>query len=398
VIAPTSQEEFVTRTARELQAEGARVLFDRSLPAHVPEWLGAWDAVLVNETPGAASLFAFTSGDGTDQRRLQAQVDRLTAGLAGLDLFRGAPIALNVVFTFARSPDAGLRRAASHLVPSAFFPGLRPRAYVVDLAINAVSGARGSALREVLEETLRSSAGPALDSREVEQRRTMHASRTSQFYDLMRGRQPFATYGLVLINVVIFVVMVGFSGSNALGTVLHGGPVGDGTVRDWGAQSPTLIEHGQWWRLFSEMFLHASLTHIVFNMASLLAIGTLAERLYGSVKFLAIYLGAGLIGSAVSFAFAVVQGNLNILGVGASGAIFGVAGALLTVRFQDSDVIPAALRRRVSSSMAPLVLISLFLAAVTPYVDNSAHIGGLIGGMGLSFVFPLMKAAPAAAR
>jgi rhomboid protease GluP len=226
----------------------------------------------------------------------------------------------------------------------------------------------------------------------------VHASRTNQFYDLMRGRQPFVTYSLVLINVAIFVVMIGFSGSNALSTVLHGGPVADGTVRDWGAQSPTLIEHGQWWRLFSELFLHASLTHIVFNMASLLAIGTLAERLYGSAKFLAIYLGAGLIGSAVSFAFAVAQGNLSILGVGASGAIFGVAGSLLTVRFQHSDVIPAALRRRVSSSMAPLVLISLFLAAVTPYVDNSAHIGGLIGGLGLSFVFPLVKTARAVAQ
>ena len=169
----------------------------------------------------------------------------------------------------------------------------------------------------------------------------------------------------------------------------------DGTVREWGAQSPSLIQHGQWWRLITEMFLHASLTHIVFNMASLLAIGTLAERLYGSAKFLAIYLGAGLIGSVVSFSFAVAQGHLSILGVGASGAIFGVAGALLTVRFQQSEVIPAALRRRVSSSMAPLVLISLFLAAVTPYVDNSAHLGGLFGGMILSFTFPLVKTAPA---
>jgi rhomboid protease GluP len=170
--------------------------------------------------------------------------------------------------------------------------------------------------------------------------------------------------------------------------------VADSTVRDWGAQSPSLIEHGQWWRLFTEMFLHASLTHILFNMASLLAIGTLAERLYGSAKFLAIYLGAGLIGSLVSFSYAVAQGNLNVLGVGASGAIFGVAGALMTVRFQHTDVIPAALRRRVSSSIAPLVLVSLFLAAVTPYVDNSAHLGGLIGGMALSFAFPLTKRAP----
>ncbi len=396
MIAPKSQQEFVRTASHELQAEGAHVLFDRTIGPRVPEWLGFWDEVLVNEMPGAAALSAFMPGDGADARTLQQRVDSLTAGLADLGVFRGASIALNVVVTFTTSPDAGLRRAATHLVPRAYFPGLRPHAYVVDLAANEVSGGRGTALREVLEQALRSSAGPVVNQLELEQRRTLHTSRTSQFYDLMRGRQPLVTSGLVLANVLICLVMVLSSGSAALTTVLHGGPVADGTVRSWGAQSPTLIEHGQWWRLFTEMFLHASLTHILFNMASLLAIGTLAERLYGSAKFLAIYLGAGLIGSIVSFSFSVAQGHVNILGVGASGAIFGVAGALLTVRFQQSDVIPAALRRRVSSSMAPLVLISLFLAAVTPYVDNSAHLGGLLGGMILSFAFPLVKTAPAA--
>jgi membrane associated rhomboid family serine protease len=398
VIALKSREEFVATASHELQAEGARVLFDRAAGTPAPDWLAAWDEVLVNETPGAAALYAFVSGDGIDARILQQFVDGLTSGLADFGVFRGPPVSLNVVVTFTASPDPAARRSATHLVPRAFFPGLRPHSYAVDLSANAISGGRSSSVREILERALRSSTVPGLDPVELEQRRIVHTSRTSQFYDLMRGRQPVVTYGLVLVNVVIFLLMVGSSGNRSFSTVMHGGPVSDGTVRAWGAQSPTLIEHGQWWRLVSEMFLHASLTHIVFNMASLLAVGTLAERLYGSRKFLAIYLGAGLIGSFVSFAFAVVQGNLNVLGVGASGAIFGVAGALLTVRFQQSDVIPAALRRRVSSSMAPLVLVSLFLAAVTPYVDNSAHLGGLLGGMALSFAFPLVKTAPAASR
>ncbi len=94
MIAPKSQDQFVTRAAQELQAEGARVLFDRALSAQIPEWLDAWDAVLVNETPGAAGLFAFIPGDGTDARQLQTRVDDLTAGLAGIGVFRGAPIAL----------------------------------------------------------------------------------------------------------------------------------------------------------------------------------------------------------------------------------------------------------------------------------------------------------------
>jgi membrane associated rhomboid family serine protease len=394
VIAPKSHEQFLNAASYELRSEGSRVLFDRAIGGDGPAWLGSWDEILVNETPGAAALSAFTSGDRVDARGLQQRVDSLAAGLADLGVFRGAPLALNVVVTFTESPDPRVRKAASHLVPRAFFPGLRPRSYAVDLATKDVTGGRGTALRGLLEGALLSTAQTPLDAVDLEQRQRAHNARTAQFYDLMRGRQPLVTYGLILLNVLIFVVMLSSSSGDALNTVLHGGPVADNTVRDWGAQSPSLIEHGQWWRLFTEMFLHASLTHILFNMASLLAIGTLAERLYGSAKFLAIYLGAGLIGSLVSFSYAVAQGNLNVLGVGASGAIFGVAGALVTVRFQHTDVIPAALRRRVSSSIAPLVLVSLFLAAVTPYVDNSAHLGGLIGGMALSFAFPLTKRAP----
>lgn len=397
MIAPNTYDRFVDAVSGELRAEGARVLFDRSAGPEAPAWLIAWDAVLVNETPGAAALSAFTSGDRSDISGLQRHVDALAAGLADLGILRGAPIGLNVVVTFANTPSPAFSRAATHLVPHAFFPGLRPRAYVVDLESDVVLGSRGTTLRSVLEGAVRNPSGADPDPVEVERRQQAHRARTSQFYELMRGRQPLVTYGLVLINVVIFLVMVWSSGGSAANGVLHGGPVADGTVRVWGAQSPILIEHGQWWRLFSEMFLHASVTHIVFNMASLLAVGTLAERLYGSKKFLAIYLGAGLIGSLVSFAYAVVQANLNVLGVGASGAIFGVAGALLTVRFQQTDVIPAALRRRISSSMAPLVLVSLFLAAATPYVDNSAHLGGLLGGMALSFAFPLTKRVPVTA-
>jgi membrane associated rhomboid family serine protease len=388
VIATKSYDQFVDAASYELRAEGSRVLFDRNAGGIRSDWLTSWDQILVNETPGAAALSAFTSGDGADIRVLQGRVDSLAAGLADLGLFRGAPLALNVVVAFEYTPEPHLRKSAAHLVPRAFFPGLRPRSFAVDLAATVVAGGRGTALRGVLEGAIQATAHTATDAVDMELRHQVHRARTSQFYELMQGRQPVVTYGLVLINVIVFVLML-LSSGNAASAVLRGGPFPDGSVRDWGAQSPSLIQHGQWWRLFTEMFLHASLTHIVFNMASLLAVGTLAERLYGSVKFLAIYLGAGLIGSIVSFSFAVMQGNLDVLGVGASGAIFGVAGALLTVRFQHSDLIPAALRRRVSSSMAPLVLISLLFAALTPYVDNSAHVGGLIGGMALSFAFPL---------
>jgi rhomboid protease GluP len=186
---------------------------------------------------------------------------------------------------------------------------------------------------------------------------------------------------LIAVNVTIF-LLVYRGGSEVSGKVLV----------DSGALVPSLVQGGEWWRLFTAIFLHASIPHILFNMTSLFAIGVLAERLYGSLKFLAIYLGSGLIGSLVSFGYAVVSGtSLSDPHVGASGAIFGIAGALLTIRFQRSEVIPQRVRAQISGWLIALVGINLAISFVTPYVDNSAHIGGLIGGIALSFVFPLVR-------
>ena len=85
---------------------------------------------------------------------------------------------------------------------------------------------------------------------------------------------------------------------------------------------------------------------------------------------------------------------MTIPSVGASGAIFGVAGALITVRFQQSDVIPLRVRQQVSTSIIPLVVLNLVFAALSPYIDNSAHIGGLIGGVLLSFLLPISGSRP----
>jgi len=86
-----------------------------------------------------------------------------------------------------------------------------------------------------------------------------------------------------------------------------------------------------------------------------------------------------------------LSNDLNTPAVGASGAIFGIVGALLTLRFQASEIIPVYVRSRISSSMVPIVVLNLLLGAVTQHVDNSAHLCGLIGGAALSFVFPLTR-------
>src|SRR5206468_10455577 len=129
-------------------------------------------------------------------------------------------------------------------------------------------------------------------------------------------------------------------------------------------------------------------------MISLFVVGSLAERLYGSFKFLAIYMGSGLIASLAGLGYSIAVGDLYTPHVGASGAIFGIAGALMTMRFQRTDVVPLNVRNRTSSSMIMLVALNLIVLTFTPNIDNAAHIGGLAGGMALSFVFPLARRIP----
>ena len=96
-----------------------------------------------------------------------------------------------------------------------------------------------------------------------------------------------------------------------------------------------------------------------------------AERLYGSWRFLAIYLGSGLVGSLTSFGYAVLTGNTNILGVGASGAIFGLGGRTSHRAFPAFDVIPKRLRERIPTSLLPIIVLNLFIAFVTPHVGQT---------------------------
>ena len=146
------------------------------------------------------------------------------------------------------------------------------------------------------------------------------------------------------------------------------------------------IAAGEWWRLLTPMFLHAGLLHIFFNMYVLSMFGPVIERSYGTPAFVAMYVLAGYGGSAASYAL----GSCGVLGVGASGAIFGLAGALVAYFW----------RRRELSTMAPylrslMVFIALnlligFGVNFLPFpvrIDNLAHLGGLITGtaVGLGF-------------
>jgi membrane associated rhomboid family serine protease len=370
----------LTRSTTALAPVGATVLLGWDRPAIDPAGLEGWDLILLANNPGQAVIYAFTALNA-DPSDFQAKVDAVTRRFAAMDFFGGQPVSVVYVGVAAQPLDVRQRRHMLRAVPRAFYAGLQPVTWLADLSQRRLDrkGGRGvPGSREVTAAL--DTTGPQLDPEHAEALRRAQFERSQAFVELMRGRQPIVTYALVLVNVVMYLIVQ-----------FNGGPDSPGTLVRFGALVPRLVQQGQWWRLFTVMFLHASIPHILFNMMSLVVVGMLTERLYGSSRFLAIYLGAGLIGALVSYEHALLAGEAGMTAVGASGAIFGIVGALLTLRFQRSEVIPTYLRSRISVSMVPIVALNLFLGYTTPYIDNSAHLGGLVGGMLLSFVFPVSR-------
>ena len=138
---------------------------------------------------------------------------------------------------------------------------------------------------------------------------------------------------------------------------------------------PEAIAGGQWYRLVSPMFLHApgSIWHIGFNSYALFAFGPHVEQAFGKGRFLVLYLVAVFTGSALSYAF----GNCGVLGVGASGAIFGVLGGLLVFLYNRRR---SQFVREFMKNIVMLIVINLVFGFIMPGIDNLAHLGGLLGG------------------
>ena len=179
-------------------------------------------------------------------------------------------------------------------------------------------------------------------------------------------RLPVVTYALLAVNILVF------AAAQAAGA-------GDDPeiLLDYGAMFSPLIADGQYWRLFTAMFLHADVPHILFNGLGLLLFGGIVERTYGHLRYAAIYVIAGLAGSVLSFGM-----NSIAIGAGASGAIFGVLGALGAFFAVQRNTIGKPARINLAA-VAVMAGISLAYGLVTPRIDNWAHLGGLIGGVAM---------------
>jgi rhomboid protease GluP len=151
----------------------------------------------------------------------------------------------------------------------------------------------------------------------------------------------------------------------------------------WGANSASaVVLQGQHWRLLTATFLHAGLLHLAFNMLGLWEAGRQICRWYGNGQFLLIYLGAALGGSALSLHFSAQQA----VSVGASGAVFGVLGAVLVALWRHRERIPAPIARRLLGSQGVFIAYAFAQGLGKTGVDNAAHVGGLLMGAVLALL------------
>jgi rhomboid protease GluP len=170
---------------------------------------------------------------------------------------------------------------------------------------------------------------------------------------------------MTVTNVLIFINIVVYFVDQVL-LVTTGSPA----FIMQGAKVNELIILGQYWRFITPIFLHGGLVHLFVNTYSLYIIGPDVEAVFGRVKFLCIYLMAGILGNIASFAFCP---NVSI---GASGAIFGLLGALLYMSYTYRNIFSEAY----AINIIVMIVINLVYGFFHVEIDNYAHIGGLIGG------------------
>lgn len=173
---------------------------------------------------------------------------------------------------------------------------------------------------------------------------------------------PVVTYTLIAINVVVF-------GLQWLGGI-------NAVAGDYGMWPVGIAVNGEWWRLGTAAFLHGSILHIAFNMYVLYALGPTLERVLGHVRYTVLYLMAALGGAVASYVFS----DFRTVSVGASGAIFGLMGALVV----------AGRRLRYDVTQVLVLLgINIVIGFISPGTDWRAHLGGLITGAAVAAVMVL---------
>jgi membrane associated rhomboid family serine protease len=190
-------------------------------------------------------------------------------------------------------------------------------------------------------------------------RRAPVQQRAMRRASFLQTGQPVVTMALIGVNVIVYLITV----AQGAGINSPGGSL----FNNWALFGPA-VANGDWWRLLTAAFLHGSILHIAFNMFVLYVVGGAVESFMGPVRYLALYLVSGLAGSAGALVV-----NPTEVTVGASGAIYGIFGALLIIEYSQTGSL--------AGQAMTLIAINLALSFTIPGISWGGHIGGLIGGI-----------------
>lgn len=184
-------------------------------------------------------------------------------------------------------------------------------------------------------------------------------------------RKEPATIILVVLNVLVFLA-VEFTGFSQ--DTVH--------MLDWGAAyTPCIVEEGETYRIFTSMFLHFGIEHLINNMLVLFVLGSRLERVIGSLRFAVIYFLGGIAGNVVSLLYDLRQGEAAV-SAGASGAVFAVMGGMILVVLCNKGRLEDLSMRQI----LVLAVFSLYFGFTSSGVDNAAHLGGFLAGFILAVI------------
>ncbi|HWW76808.1 MAG TPA: rhomboid family intramembrane serine protease [Pyrinomonadaceae bacterium] len=214
---------------------------------------------------------------------------------------------------------------------------------------------------------------------------------TLRFLRAILSRPATFTMIFLVANVFLYLLMW-----------LSGGAQG-GVLLAYGAKLNVLIQQGEWWRFVTPVFLHVQLPglgplHLLSNMYGLFMLGPYVEKLYGSARFVVFWVLTGVAGVAASYFAVQPRWADSALGqflfkpydtpsAGASGALFGLMGVLFVFGIKYRHELPDGLKRVFGTGLLPTLAINLFIGYVgRRFIDNAAHLGGLLSGMALALV------------
>ena len=226
---------------------------------------------------------------------------------------------------------------------------------------------------------------------------TLPDRETVRFARALFYRSNKFTIVLLVLNLFVFLLMWESSGLTTA-TLFNGFP--EPVLIAYGAKLNSLIHspYREWWRFVTPMFVHINVMHLLVNMYSLWIIGPYVEKLYGSAKFVVIWVLTGIAGVLASYLTLHPSLATTSLGrflfksqdvpsAGASGALFGLVGVLFIFGIKYRHELPGGFKRVFGTGMIPVIAINLFIGYLgRGFIDNAAHLGGLISGAALAGV------------